>query len=70
MEPEHIDVVVIGSGTAGSNAARSAAAAGAKKIVMLHSPELINTCIEEGCMPSKSVIRFLYENYTRLCVKL
>ncbi|MDA8597012.1 FAD-dependent oxidoreductase [Candidatus Pacebacteria bacterium] len=56
METKHVDVLVIGSGTAGSNAARAATAAGAKEVVMVHEPGLINTCIEEGCMPSKSVL--------------
>lgn len=56
METEHVDVIVIGAGTAGSNAARSAVEAGATKVIMVHPPELVNTCVEEGCMPSKSVL--------------
>lgn len=55
-DQKEVDVVVIGSGTAGSNAARTAAKEGAKRVVMVHPPELINTCIEEGCMPSKSIL--------------
>lgn len=53
---KNVDVLVIGAGTAGSNTARAASAAGAKSVVMIHPPELINTCIEEGCMPSKSIL--------------
>lgn len=50
------DVVVIGGGTAGSNAARAARRAGAERVALIHLPDFFNTCIEEGCMPSKSLI--------------
>jgi len=53
---ETVDVLVIGSGTAGSNAARAAITAGAEKVVMVQPSTLINTCVEEGCMPSKSIL--------------
>ncbi|MFT5037023.1 MAG: pyruvate/2-oxoglutarate dehydrogenase complex dihydrolipoamide dehydrogenase (E3) component [Candidatus Azotimanducaceae bacterium] len=62
METQTVDVVVLGSGTAGSNAARAAAAEGAKKVVMVHPENLINTCVEEGCMPSKSVLAGAHQN--------
>lgn len=52
----NVDVLVIGGGTAGSNAARSAIKAGAEKVFMVHKANLTNTCVEEGCMPSKSVL--------------
>lgn len=55
-DTQTVDVIIIGSGTAGSNAAKSAAKAGAERIVMVHPDELINTCVEEGCMPSKSIL--------------
>lgn len=49
------DVIVIGGGTAGSNAARSASKAGAK-VLMVRKKEVWNTCVQEGCMPSKSIL--------------
>lgn len=52
---ETYDVIVIGGGTAGSNAARASANAGARTL-MIRKPEMWNTCVEEGCMPSKSVL--------------
>jgi pyruvate/2-oxoglutarate dehydrogenase complex dihydrolipoamide dehydrogenase (E3) component len=56
METIHTNVLVLGSGTAGSNAARAASNAGAKRVILVQPRELINTCIEEGCMPSKSIL--------------
>lgn len=56
MNSIHTNVLVLGSGTAGSNAARAASKAGAKKVTLVQPKELINTCIEEGCMPSKSIL--------------
>lgn len=53
---EHVDVLVMGGGTAGSNAARTAVKEGAKRVVMVHPEALTNTCVEEGCMPSKSIL--------------
>lgn len=53
---ENVDVLVIGGGTAGSNAARTAKKEGAQKVVMVHLEDLTNTCVEEGCMPSKSIL--------------
>ena len=56
METLHTEVLVLGSGTAGSNAARSAAHAGAEHVTLIQPTNLINTCVEEGCMPSKSIL--------------
>ena len=53
---EKASVVILGGGTAATNAARSARAAGAERVIVVHPPELINTCVEEGCMPSKSIL--------------
>lgn len=49
------DVVVIGGGTAGSNAARTATQEGAKTL-LIHRPDFLNLCVERGCMPSKSLL--------------
>jgi len=51
-----VEVLIIGSGTAATNAARSALEAGATDVHLIHTPALINTCVEEGCMPSKSIL--------------
>ncbi len=56
METIHTNVLVLGSGTAGSNAAKAAVKAGARKVTLIQPRELINTCVEEGCMPSKSIL--------------
>ena len=56
MEENSLDVLILGAGTAATNAARSAVKAGAKRVHIVHTSELINTCVEEGCMPSKSVL--------------
>ena len=56
MKKNSLDVLVLGAGTAATNAARSALRAGAKRVHIVHMTELINTCVEEGCMPSKSVL--------------
>lgn len=53
---KEVDVLVIGAGTAGVNAARQAVRGGAKNVVVIHKPDLINTCVELGCMPSKSIL--------------
>lgn len=50
------DVLILGAGTAATNAARAALRAGAQHVHLIHPPELINTCVEEGCMPSKSIL--------------
>ena len=51
-----VDVAIIGGGTAGSNAARAAVRSGAERVVLIHLPSLLNTCVESGCMPSKSLL--------------
>ena len=56
MNTIHTNVLVLGSGTAGSSAARAASKAGAEKVTLIQRRALINTCVEEGCMPSKSIL--------------
>jgi len=56
METKHYAVVVIGGGTAGANAARAAVRAGARSVALIRNPKMSNTCVAEGCMPSKAVL--------------
>lgn len=55
MEPKQYDVVIIGGGTAGSNAAGAAQKAGAS-VAVVRRPDIWNTCVQVGCMPSKSIL--------------
>ena len=50
------DFLVIGGGSAGYAAARTAYDYGAKVAVVDGSPELGGLCILKGCMPSKTLI--------------
>jgi len=54
-EPE-FDVVVIGGGSAGYAAARTAIALGARTAVIEGGAEVGGLCILRGCMPSKSLL--------------
>ena len=58
MEPRPIqhDVVVIGGGSAGYAAARTARAAGADVAIVDPGP-LGGLCILRGCMPTKIILR-------------
>jgi dihydrolipoamide dehydrogenase len=55
MAPLVVDVVVIGAGTAGLNARRSAETAGATAVMVDPGP-YGTTCARVGCMPSKLLI--------------
>lgn len=52
------DVVIIGTGTAGSNAGRAAldVLGTDARVAVVHQPDRVNTCVQEGCMPSKSLL--------------
>lgn len=50
------DVLVLGCGSAGSRAARAAADAGARTLVVDDSDELGGLCILRGCMPTKTLL--------------
>jgi pyruvate/2-oxoglutarate dehydrogenase complex dihydrolipoamide dehydrogenase (E3) component len=54
-EPE-FDVVVIGGGSAGYAAARTAASLGARTAVIEAAKEIGGLCILRGCMPSKALL--------------
>ncbi|MFO8026736.1 MAG: NAD(P)/FAD-dependent oxidoreductase [Opitutales bacterium] len=49
-------VIVIGGGTAGANAARAARHNGAKRVALIRNPQMPNTCVRQGCMPSKAIL--------------
>jgi pyruvate/2-oxoglutarate dehydrogenase complex dihydrolipoamide dehydrogenase (E3) component len=52
----HFDFVVIGGGSAGYAAARTAAAAGRSVAIVEAGAQLGGLCILRGCMPSKTLI--------------
>lgn len=56
-EPADFDAVVIGGGSAGFAAARTAAAAGTKVALVDGAAELGGLCILRGCMPSKTLLQ-------------
>lgn len=53
--PERADLLVIGGGTAGLLAAQTAAAFGAR-VVLVERDRTGGDCLWTGCVPSKSVI--------------
>ncbi|MBK8093276.1 MAG: FAD-dependent oxidoreductase [Verrucomicrobiaceae bacterium] len=58
MEKQHFDfdLIVIGGGSAGYAAARTAYAAGLEVAVIDGAAEIGGLCILRGCMPSKTLI--------------
>lgn len=56
MKTEAFDVAIIGGGSAGYAAARTAAAHGANTVVIEGGEEIGGLCILRGCMPSKSLL--------------
>jgi len=57
------DVAVIGGGSAGYAAARTAAALGAKTVVIEGGAEIGGLCILRGCMPSKAYLESAHRWY-------
>lgn len=53
--PRHVDVAILGAGTAGLSARRAAASAG-KSVLMIDPGPFGTTCARVGCMPSKLLI--------------
>ncbi len=53
--PHHPDILILGSGTTAFAAARLAAAQG-KKVLMVEQSHLGGTCVNWGCIPSKTLI--------------
>ena len=56
MSDTHFDFIVIGGGSAGYSAARTAHALGLRVAVVDGAAELGGLCILRGCMPSKTLI--------------
>ena len=50
------DVALLGGGSAGYAAARTATGAGLKTVVIEGGPEVGGLCILRGCMPSKTLL--------------
>ena len=50
------DVAILGAGSAGYAAARTAASAGLKTVVIEGGAEVGGLCILRGCMPSKALL--------------
>ena len=63
MQERHVDVAIIGSGTAGLNAMSQVRKAG-KSFVLINGGEPGTTCARVGCMPSKAMIQ-VAEDYHR-----
>ncbi|HEX7655176.1 MAG TPA: FAD-dependent oxidoreductase, partial [Verrucomicrobiae bacterium] len=55
MKKYDFDVAVLGAGSGGYAAARTAAAAGLKTVVLEGGPEVGGLCILRGCMPTKAL---------------
>lgn len=53
---KNYDFIAIGGGSAGFNAARTAADLGQKVAIVDHAKELGGLCILKGCMPSKTLL--------------
>ena len=64
MEERKVDVVIIGSGTAGLNAMGRVKRAG-KDFVLINGGEPGTTCARVGCMPSKAIIQVAEDFHRR-----
>ncbi|MEW8562239.1 MAG: FAD-dependent oxidoreductase, partial [Candidatus Thiodiazotropha sp.] len=56
MAEQHVDVVILGSGTAGLNATSRVGPSG-KRFLLVNGGEPGTTCARVGCMPSKALIQ-------------
>lgn len=57
------DVIVIGGGTAGINAAHAAAAAGAR-VALVNDGPTVTACAAKNCMPSKALLAATHVAHT------
>jgi dihydrolipoamide dehydrogenase len=56
MSARNVDIVVLGGGTGGYAAAIRAAESG-KSVIIVERDKLGGTCLHQGCIPSKSLLR-------------
>lgn len=64
MSAKHYEFAILGGGSAGYAAARTAASLGLKTVVIDGAEELGGLCILRGCMPSKTLIESANRNLT------
>jgi mercuric reductase len=64
LNPEH-DLMVIGTGAAGSSAAARAVHLGARRVALVEHGQLFGTCINVGCIPSKFLLNLANVYYYR-----
>lgn len=64
--PYDFDVAIIGGGSGGYAAARSAAGAGLKTVVIEGASEIGGLCILRGCMPTKAMLHAAEVRHTGL----
>jgi mercuric reductase len=64
MEPEY-DLIIIGTGAAGTSAAARAVHLGARRVALVERGTLFGTCINVGCIPSKFMLALGNIHYYR-----
>src|SRR5512145_551335 len=57
------DLIVIGSGAAGTTAATTAVRQGASRVAIVESGPLWGTCVSTGCIPSKILLALAEHHY-------
>lgn len=65
MVKARYDLVVIGTGAAGTSAAARAVHLGARRVALVESGRLFGTCINVGCIPSKYLLAVANTHYYR-----
>jgi mercuric reductase len=64
LGPEY-DLIVIGTGAAGTSAAARAVHLGARRVALIEHDRLFGTCINVGCIPSKFLLAIANIHYYR-----
>jgi mercuric reductase len=64
LEPEY-DLIVIGTGAAGTSAAARAVHLGARRVALIEHDRLFGTCMNVGCIPSKFLLAIANIHYYR-----
>jgi mercuric reductase len=64
LKPEY-DLIVIGTGAAGSSAAARAVHLGGRHVALVEHGQLFGTCINVGCIPSKFLLNLSNIHYYR-----